>query len=375
MTGGHDDADDVRQPPAPPTSTSEMRGGRMNTVGVPTEKSKDFAGSSKRLFRRLGPERPKAYMVLALAVASVALVVSGPKILGHATNLIFEGLVRQSRGGTGIDFAALHTTLWFAVGLYLLGYLLAYLQAFVLAGVVQRTMYRLRADVETKLHAMPLSYLDRQARGDLLSRVTNDIDNVAQSMQQSLSQLLQGVLTIAGTIGMMLWISWQLAIVAVVTVPLSLLLMKKIAGQSKSRFIAQWKHTGALNAQVEETFTGHPIVKAFGRQREAQARFDATNDKLYEAGFAAQFISGCVQPAMVMVGNLNYVAIAVFGGLKVANGSLGLGDVQAFIQYSRQFSQPLTQTASMVNVLQSGIASAERVFELLDAPEQSADAA
>ena len=375
MTGGHDDADDVRQPPAPPTSTSEMRGGRMNTVGVPTEKSKDFAGSSKRLFRRLGPERPKAYMVLALAVASVALVVSGPKILGHATNLIFEGLVRQSRGGTGIDFAALHTTLWFAVGLYLLGYLLAYLQAFVLAGVVQRTMYRLRADVETKLHAMPLSYLDRQARGDLLSRVTNDIDNVAQSMQQSLSQLLQGVLTIAGTIGMMLWISWQLAIVAVVTVPLSLLLMKKIAGQSKSRFIAQWKHTGALNAQVEETFTGHPIVKAFGRQREAQARFDATNDQLYEAGFAAQFISGCVQPAMVMVGNLNYVAIAVFGGLKVANGSLGLGDVQAFIQYSRQFSQPLTQTASMVNVLQSGIASAERVFELLDAPEQSADAA
>jgi len=375
MTGGHDDADDVRQPPAPPTSTSEMRGGRMNTVGVPTEKSKDFAGSSKRLFRRLGPERPKAYMVLALAVASVALVVSGPKILGQATNLIFEGLVRQSRGGTGIDFAALHTTLWFAVGLYLLGYLLAYLQAFVLAGVVQRTMYRLRADVETKLHAMPLSYLDRQARGDLLSRVTNDIDNVAQSMQQSLSQLLQGVLTIAGTIGMMLWISWQLAIVAVVTVPLSLLLMKKIAGQSKSRFIAQWKHTGALNAQVEETFTGHPIVKAFGRQREAQARFDATNDKLYEAGFAAQFISGCVQPAMVMVGNLNYVAIAVFGGLKVANGSLGLGDVQAFIQYSRQFSQPLTQTASMVNVLQSGIASAERVFELLDAPEQSADAA
>jgi ATP-binding cassette subfamily B multidrug efflux pump len=182
------------------------------------------------------------------------------------------------------------------------------------------------------------------------------------------------VLTIAGTIGMMLWISWQLALVAVVTVPLSILVMKTIAGHSRSRFIAQWKHTGALNAQVEETFTGHPIVKAFGRQREAQARFDATNDKLYDAGFAAQFISGCVQPATVLIGNLNYVAIAVFGGLKVANGSLGLGDVQAFIQYSRQFAQPLTQTASMVNVLQSGIASAERVFELLDAPEQSADA-
>ena len=370
----HDDDHHDKQPPTPPASTSELRGGRMNTVGVPTEKSKDFSASSKRLFRRLGPERPKAYLVLVLAVASVALVVSGPKILGHATNLIFDGLVRSAQGGAGIDFAALHTTLAIAAGLYLLGYLLAYLQAYVLAGVVQRTMYRLRADVEAKLHAMPLSYLDRQARGDLLSRVTNDIDNVAQSMQQSLSQLLQGVLTIVGTIAMMLWISWQLAIIAIITVPISLLLMKKIAGHSRGRFIAQWKHTGALNAQVEETFTGHPIVKAFGRQKEARARFDATNDQLYEAGFAAQFISGCVQPAMVMVGNLNYVAIAVFGGLKVANGSLGLGDVQAFIQYSRQFSQPLTQTASMVNVLQSGIASAERVFELLDAPEQSPDA-
>ena len=368
------DGHNLKQPAAPPSSASELRGGRMNTVGVPTEKSKDFSASSKRLFRRLGPERPKAYLVLALAVASVALIVSGPKILGHATNLIFEGLVRSARGGAGIDFAALHRTLGIAVGLYLAGYALAYMQSFILAGVVQRTMYRLRADVEAKLHAMPLSYLDRQARGDLLSRVTNDIDNVAQSMQQSLSQLLQGLLTIVGTIGMMLWISWQLAIVAVITVPVSLRLMKWIAGHSKGKFIAQWKHTGALNAQVEETFTGHPIVKAFGRQREAQARFDATNDELYEAGFSAQFISGCVQPAMVMIGNLNYVAIAVFGGLKVASGSLGLGDVQAFIQYSRQFSQPLTQTASMVNVLQSGIASAERVFELLDAPEQSPDA-
>ena len=371
MTGD----DTTKEAPAPPPSTSELRGGRMNTVGVPTEKSKDFANSSKRLFNRLGPERPKAYLVLALAVVSVALVVSGPKILGHATNLLYEGLVRRARGTGGVDFAALHLTLWVAVGLYLLGYLLSYLQAYVLAGVVQRTMFRLRGDVEAKLHRVPLSYLDQQARGDLLSRVTNDIDNVAQSMQQSLSQLLSGVLTIIGTIAMMLWISWQLAIVAIVTVPLSILVMKQIAGYSRGKFMAQWKHTGALNAQVEETFTGHPIVKAFGRQREAQARFDATNGKLTEAGFSAQFISGCVQPATVLIGNLNYVAIAVFGGLKVANGSLGLGDVQAFIQYSRQFSQPLTQTASMVNVLQSGIASAERVFELLDAPEQTPDAA
>jgi ATP-binding cassette subfamily B protein len=369
---GHDDQHDQSEPKQS-ASAAELRGGRMNTVGVPTEKSKDFAGSSKRLFHRMGPERPKAYLVMVLAVVSTALVVSGPKILGHATNVLFDGLRSRFRGGPGIDFAELHLTLWIAVGLYLAGYVLAYLQAFVLAGVVQRTMFRLRADVEQKLHSMPLSYLDRQARGDLLSRVTNDIDNVSQSLQQSLSQLLSGVLTIAGTIGMMVWISWQLAIVAIITVPVSMLLMKQIAGKSKARFIAQWRHTGVLNAQVEETFTGHQIVKAFGRQKEAQARFDATNDELYTAGFAAQFISGCVQPAMIMVGNLNYVAIAVWGGLKIANGSLGLGDVQAFIQYSRQFSQPLTQTASMVNVLQSGIASAERVFELLDAPEQTAD--
>ncbi|MBI4883556.1 MAG: ABC transporter ATP-binding protein [Actinobacteria bacterium] len=343
----------------------------MTTVGVPTEKSQDFANSSRRLLRRLGPERPKAYLVLVLAFVSVALVVSGPKVLGHATNLIFEGL--PSTGGTGIDFAALHRVLWLAVGLYLAGYVLSFLQSFLLAGIVQRTMLGLRAEVEAKLHRMPLSYLDAQSRGDLLSRVTNDIDNVSQSVQQSLSQLLTGLLTIAGTLAMMLWISWQLAIVAVVTVPLSIFAMKTIAGHSRGRFIAQWQHTGALNAQVEETFTGHPIMKAFGRQREAQEHFDATNSELFKAGFSAQFISGCVQPATVLIGNLNYVAIAVLGGLKVANGTIGLGDVQAFIQYSRQFAQPLTQTASMVNVLQSAIASAERVFDLLDAPEQSSD--
>jgi ATP-binding cassette subfamily B multidrug efflux pump len=352
-------------------AVSEMRNGRWNTVGMPTEKSKDFRGSTSRLLDRMGPEKAKLYLVMALAVASVVLVVSGPKVLGHATNLVFEGVFRPDSGG--IDFTALHHTLEIAVALYLVSYILGYLQAWVLAGVVQRTMLRLRREVEQKLHLMPLSHIDSQSRGDLLSRVTNDIDNVAQSLQQSISVLLTSVLTIIGTIAMMLWISWELALVAVLSVPLSIFVMKQIAKKSKGRFIAQWAHTGALNAHVEETFTGHTVVKAFGRQREAQARFDETNEKLFKASFAAQFISGCVQPATVMIGNLNYVAIAVLGGLKVANGSLGIGDVQAFIQYSRQFSQPLTQTASMVNVLQSGIASAERVFELLDAPEQSAE--
>ncbi|MEI7547351.1 MAG: ABC transporter ATP-binding protein [Actinomycetota bacterium] len=352
-----------------------MRGGRMHTIGVPMEKSKDFKNSVNRLARRLSPERASVALVLVLAFVSVGLVVVGPKVLGHATNILFEGIFRHAKGGAGVDFGALHRTLLLAVSLYVSGGLLSYLQAFLLAGVVQRTMFRLRADVEAKLHAMPLWYLDQQARGDVLSRVTNDIDNVAQSMQQSLSQLLTGVLTILGTVGMMIWISWQLALVAIVSVPISILTMQQIAKRSKARFIAQWKHTGLLNAQVEETFTGHSIVKAFGRDKEAQARFDATNEELYEASFGAQFISGCVQPATMFIGNLNYVAIAVFGGLKVAGGSMGLGDVQAFIQYSRQFSQPLTQVASMANVMQSGIASAERVFELLDAPEQSLDPA
>ena len=347
----------------------------MSTVGVPTEKSRDFAASSARLLARLRPERAKVLLVVFLAVASVALLVIGPKVLGHATNLLFEGLVRRAQGGPGVDFGALHRTLWLAVGLYIVGALLAFTQAYLVAGVVQRTMFRLREDVEAKMHTMPLAYVDSQPRGDLLSRVTNDIDNVSQSMQQSISQLLTGLLTIAGVLIMMLTISWQLALVAIVTIPVSAGMMKFIAGKSRGKFIAQWSHTGALNAQVEETFTGHAIVKAFGRQAEARERFDETNEQLYRAGFSAQFLSGCVQPATVLLGNLNYVAIAVFGGLKVANGSLGLGDVQAFIQYSRQFSMPLSQVASMMNVMQSGIASAERVFDLLDAPEQSADPA
>ncbi len=367
-----EDTEELKQPAPPPSSTAEARGGRWNTIGVPMEKSKDFRGSVRRLIDRLGPERTKLWLVLMLAVVSVSLVVSGPKVLGHATNIVFDGVFHLN-GTPSIDFAALHRTLWLAVGLYAAGYVLSYLQAWTLAGVVQRSMQRLRAEVEAKLHEMPLSYLDGQSLGDVLSRVTNDIDNVAQSLQQSISQLLTGILTIIGTIAMMLWISWQLALVAVISVPISIMVMKQVAKHSKGRFVAQWRHTGALNAQVEETFTGHTVVKAFGRQHEAQQRFDDTNEELYEAGFAAQFISGCIQPATVLIGNLNYVAIAVLGGIKVANRALGLGDVQAFIQYSRQFSQPLTQTASMVNVLQSGIASAERVFELLDAPEQSPD--
>jgi ATP-binding cassette subfamily B protein len=308
-------------------------------------------------------------LVVLLAVVSVTLSVFGPKLLGNATNIIINGV----RSSTGIDYDELHQTLLFVGVLYIAASILAYVQAYMLAGVVQRTMLRLRASVEDKLNALPLGYIDRQPRGDLLSRVTNDLDNVAQSLQQTLSQLFISLLTVVGVLIMMIAISPLLALVAVVTIPISLYTIKVIATRSKKRFVAQWSHTGDLNAQVEEAFTGHALVKVFGQQRQVEERFSATNDKLYEASFGAQFISGIIQPAMMFVGNLNYVAIAVIGGLRVASGQLSIGDIQAFIQYSRQFTQPITQLASMANLLQSGIASAERVFELLDIEEQSPD--
>ena len=342
--------------------------GRMALAGMPVERSENFGASTKRLLGRMRPERAGAITVIVLALGSVTMAVLGPKILGAATDIVFDGV-----RGTGIDFGKLHRVLLFAAGLYIASSGLQWLQSYILAGVVQRTMRRLRSDVEDKLNRLPLRYVDRQARGDLLSRVTNDIDNVAQSMQQTLSMALTSLLQLVGVLVMMFVISWLLALVALVTIPLSLLTVRLITSHSRKRFMAQWRHTGTLNAHVEEVFTGHTLVKAFGRQADVEHHFDTENEALYNASFGAQFISGTIQPAMMFLGNLNYVAIAVIGGLRVSSGSLSLGDVQAFIQYSRQFSMPLTQLASMANVLQSGIASAERVFELLDAPEEIAD--
>ncbi|MSO58981.1 MAG: ABC transporter ATP-binding protein [Ilumatobacteraceae bacterium] len=345
----------------------------MTNVGVPMERSKDFGTTSRRLMRRMSQENALVVLVLLLALCSVTLVVIGPRILGHATDVVFDGLLRRN-GQEGISFGKLHGILWLALLLYVISFALAYAQSYIMSGVVQRTMYQLRQDVEAKLHRLPLSYVDANSRGDLLSRVTNDIDNIAQSMQQSLSGLLTSLLTIVGVIVMMFIISPVLALIAMLMVPSSLITMKQIAARSKTRFIAQWTQTGKLNGLVEEAFTGHAIVKAFGRQQEVENRFAIINDELHDASFGAQFVSGAIQPAMMFIGNLNYVAIAVVGGVRVASGTMGLGDIQAFIQYSRLFTAPLTQTASMMNVLQSGIASAERVFELLDAQEQSPDA-
>ena len=351
---------------------SELRNTRMSSVGMPAEKSENFAATSKRLGRLMAGEMLMVVCILVLAIVSVFLVVIGPKVLGHATDILFDGLLKRE-GRDGVDFAALHRTLIFAIIVYFFSFLLSYMQTFMLAGVVQRTMFSLRASVEAKIHRLPLSYIDRHSRGDLLSRVTNDIDNISQSLQQSLSQLITSLLTIVGVLLIMIWISPLLALVAVITVPISIGTMKQIAGRSKQKFIAQWAHTGAMNGLVEETFTGHAIVKTCGRQKEVEQRFAETNEKLYTAGFGAQFISGSIQPIMMFIGNLNYVAIALIGGLRVASGSMGLGDVQAFIQYSRMFSRPLTETASMMNVLQSGVASAERVFDVLDAEDETAE--
>jgi len=345
--------------------------GRWGAFGMPAEKTANFKQSLRRLLAMLRRERVGLSAVVVLAFASVTLSVLGPKMLGRATDVIFKGLLHG--GPKAIDFPSLHRALWFVVGLYVVSSLFGYVQSYVLAGIVQRTMYRLREDVETKLNRLPLRYVDRQARGDLLSRVTNDIDNLAQGMQQTLSQMLTSTLMLVGTLVMMFVVSWQLAIVALVTIPLSMWTIKLITKRSRVKFIAQWSHTGALNAMVEETFTGHNIVKAFGRQAEVEARFRTTNEALYEASFGASFISGSIMPTMMVIGNLGFVAIAVVGGLRVAAGALTLGAVQAFIQYSRQFSQPLTQMASMATVFQSGVASAERIFDLLDAEEESGD--
>ncbi|MGW1374040.1 ABC transporter ATP-binding protein [Streptomyces sp. NPDC002446] len=374
--------------------------------GQPTEKSMDFKGSGKRLLAQMRPERAVISVALLLGVLSVALTVVGPKVLGHATDLIMSGIIgrrlpdgitkaeaaRQLRAhgqdgladmlgampvvpGHGIDFGAVGTVLLWATLIYAGASLFGFVQARIATKVVQRTVFRMREQVEEKLARLPLSYFDKQQRGEVLSRATNDIDNIQQTLQQTLSQIVTSLLTILGVLAVMFWISWLLALVALVTVPVSVVVATKIGKRAQPQFVQQWKTTGKLNAHVEEMYTGHSLVKVFGRQKESAALFREQNEALYTASFKAQFISGVIQPAMMFIGNLNYVLVAVIGGLRVASGSLSIGDVQAFIQYSRQFSQPLTQVASLANLVQSGVASAERVFELLDAREQEPDAA
>jgi ATP-binding cassette subfamily B protein len=377
---------------------------RRAMLAAPAERTRDFRGSALRLVKLLVPQRGPAIAVIMLGVAGVAIGVIGPRILGHATDLLFNGVIgrelpagltkeqavaaARARGDTtfadllsgmnvvpghGVDFGAVARTLALALGLYLLAALFVWVQARLLVVVVQRTMAALRADVENKIHRLPLSYFDSRQRGEVLSRVTNDIDNISSSVSMTINQLMSAVLTVIAVLVMMLTISPLLTALTVITVPLSLWVTRWIARRSQRLFVAQWRNTGRLNAHIEETYSGFTIVKTFGHQAAARQRFAELNGEVFQSSFAAQFFSGLVSPATMFIGNLSYVAVAVVGGLQVATGQITLGSIQAFVQYVRQFNQPLTQIAGMYNTMQSGVASAERVFELLDTAEETPD--
>ncbi|HET9648083.1 MAG TPA: ABC transporter ATP-binding protein [Microlunatus sp.] len=395
----------VRKSAERPKYAPQQRGhGPFGGPGA-VEKSINFGPSLRRLIGHLHPERLVLVGVILLAVSGIVMSVLGPKILGRATDVIFTGVIGKqlppgatkeqvvealrAQGqdtfadmvqrldvvpGVGIDFTLLGEILLLALVLYAVSSLFLWFQGYLLNGAVQRSIYRMREEVEAKLNRLPLSYFDRLPRGEVLSRVTNDIDNVSQALQQTLSQLLTSLLTVVGVTVMMLVISPPLALIALITIPVAVLITTVIGKRAQGHFVDQWKTTGELNGQIEEAFTGHALVKVFGRQKAVEDVVAEKNEGLFRASFAAQFISGLIMPSMMLIGNLNYVIIAVAGGLRVASGTMNLGDVQAFIQYTRQFTQPLTQVASMANLLQSGVASAERVFEVLDAEEESSEA-
>ena len=367
----------------------------------PGQSAKNFWPSTKRMLREMGPERYYLLAAIAVGVVSVAFSVVGPRILGRATDIIFTGLISKNlpagadpadvvaqlredgqeqfadmlsgmtlTPGEGIDFGALHQTLALAVGLFAVSALLMWLQGLALNRIIVRMVYRLRRDVEEKLHRLPLAYFDRMKRGEILSRVTNDIDNIQNTLMNTVTGLVNSILTVCGVLLMMLTISWQLSLIALAVIPVALVVTGMVGKQAQKLFAQQWDATGVVNSEVEEAYTGHALVTVFGRRDEITARFEERNENLFRATFGAQFVSSLIMPLMMFVGNLSYVAVAIVGGLRIVSGQLTLGDVQAFIQYSRQFTQPLSQVASMATMLQSGVASAERVFELLDAEEQ-----
>lgn len=388
-----DDEDFVEEEYVP----SEADGGMFGDV--PAKKAKEFWPSAKRLMGLLKPESVGVYIVIGLVIVSVVLNVIAPKVLGIAMDVIFGGvigrqvpegvsqeqfveLMRQQGQGNfadmvskmeltnGIDFPKLTFLISIVLLMYFVANIFLWAQGWLLNRIVMRVIKKLRNDVQAKLNRLPLNYFDTRQRGDILSRVTNDVDNVQQGLQQAFSQLVSSVLTVLGITVMMFIVSWELALIALIALPLSGIVAGVIGARSQKLFAAQWKNTGALNGQIEESFSGHDLVKVFGRDADMLERFDEKNEELYKASFGAQFVSGVIFPAMNFVSYLSYVGIAVVGGLRVASGSMSLGDATAFIQYSREFTQPLGQIAGMANMLQSGVASAERVFEFLDADEE-----
>ncbi len=384
-----------------------MRGGGHGPFGgggAPASKPLNTKATVKRLLKLLSRQKIVLYFVLFLTSASVGLSILGPKTLGQATNLIFDGFISskfplgsskeqvvaglRADGqtqladmvsamnivpGVGIDFEAVGKVILLVLALYTGSTVLSWIQGYLMSGIAQRFVHQMRRDVQEKLPRLPLKYFDGQSRGDLLSRVTNDIDNIGNSLQQGLNQLLNSILQVIGGLILMFVISPLLAAVSLIIIPLSILTTTAIAKRSQSQFVNQWKSTGELNGHIEETHTGHSVVLAYGQRKNSLEKFDNFNDELYESSFKATFLSGLIQPIMQLLSNINYVTIAVLGALRITSGAMSLGDVQAFIQYSRQFTIPLSSIAAQMNQLQSGIASAERVFEVMDGIEQSVE--
>lgn len=339
-------------------------------MGMPMEKAKDFKGTLKRLVGYLKPRKYQLIAVLAMAILSTVFTILGPKIMGEATTSLFESLM----GRTAIDFAFIWNILLKLMGLYVVSALFSYFQQFLMAGVAQNIVYEMRKQVNDKLNRLPLKYFDARTHGEILSRVTNDVDNISSTLQQSLTQLITSIVTLVGVVVMMLTISPLMTLICLLTLPLSFVVTIVIAKRSQKHFKGQQTSLGELNGHVEEMYTGHKIIKAFGREEKSVAAFDGINEKLYESGFRAQFISGLIMPLMNFIGNIGYVLICVVGGVLVTQRSIQIGDIQAFIQYARQFTQPIAQTANIANIIQSTVASAERVFEVLDEAEEVPEA-
>ncbi|EAA0412104.1 ABC transporter ATP-binding protein [Listeria monocytogenes] len=365
-------------------TTTQHRGGPMSggpgrNIGAKGPKAKNFWGTVKRLFGYMSKRSIAIIAVFVLAIAAVIFQIQTPKILGEATTEIFKGVMigaQQMQAGQQvtefpIDFEKVGQIILIAIGMYVISAVFNFLQQFIMTRVSQRTVYELRRDLDEKMNRLPISYYDTHSNGDIMSRAINDMDNIASTLQQNLTQFITSVVTFIGVLWMMLTISWQLTLVALATVPLSLIVVMIVAPKSQKFFAAQQKSLGLLNDQVEETYGGHTVVKTFNHEAADQVVFEEENDRLYSAGWKAQFISAIIMPLMNFIKNLGYVFVAVLGGIKVANGNMTLGDVQAFLQYTNQFSQPITQIASLLNTIQSTVASAERVFEVLDEEEMN----
>jgi len=344
-------------------------------MGMPVEKAKDFKGTMKRLIDYLKPQRVNIIAVFFMAILSTVFSIVSPKVMGKATTKLFEGLMMKFKGipGAKIDFDFIIQIILILIGLYILSSFFSYIQQFIMAGVAQKTVYNMRNDVNNKLSKLPLKFFDSRTNGEILSRITNDIDNISTTLQQSITQLITSIVTLLGIVIMMLTISPLLTLAVIITLPLSGIITAMIAKKSQKYFKDQQKVLGELNGHVEEMYTGRKIVKAFGREKESIYKFEYVNDKLYEAGWKAQFISGIIFPVLTFVNNIGYVIICVVGGIFVTRNTIQIGDIQAFIQYSRQFTQPIVQTANIANILQSTVASAERVFEILDEVEEISD--